>query len=197
MVQTALSVNVSRPRLIVFIPESLPDPAAFIRQVNAIATSEGRDLFLLSTEHCQTDSIQMARMLNDSGAGVNASALFVDESTWAETLTGVFQPGDRIVCGDRRSTLSGQPASLYHTIRDDMDLPITALSADDNAARSPWRRLAVSALFWAGCAVLLVGFFTLQAAVDHAMTGAGRTLVMSLLWIVEIALIWAWSSVAR
>ncbi len=183
-------------RLLVLIPDADVDLALVASRAWEIASASGAQVrFLgLCSDAAREASLRrrlatLSALVNDGG--VSADTEIIQGSDWVKAVRSRWQAGDRVVClAEQRAGLLQRP--LSQMLASDLDVPLTILSGltPPVSERPKWQsQVAV----WTGLAVIIIGFFLLQARI-YQTAGGWATILMLGSLAVEYWLVWLWNS---
>ena len=183
-------------RLLVLIPDADFNLALVASRAWEIAGASGAQVRFLGMceDVLQESSLRrklatLSALVNEGG--VRADTEIITGSDWIGAVRSRRQANDMLVClAEQRAGLLQRPLSQILT--SDLDVPLTILSGltQPVSERPQWQsQVAV----WTGMAVIIIGFFLLQARIYQTAGGWATVLMLGSL-AVEYWLIWLWNS---
>lgn len=194
----------NRDRLIVIVPQSLAGSVALAQNIYRMAVREACDVLYLilvgereTSQAAERGSVMMVAQTADEH--ISAESKLVEARGWETSLRSVYRPGDRIVCHMEQAAKSGsaQTLSMEQFLHTEFPAQIITLEGFYDPRKEearPWYR---SLLFWGVTLVVLALFTLLEIRMDRLLDGWNLKLVLSLLWMLELGTVLAWSAVSQ
>ncbi len=188
-------------RLIVLVPDRDVDETALARKIWVLLSHRRVSVLFLSLvtdsnygPSAQRRLVTLAALTQDIFYTIETRVIF--GNSWLKSLGGVVQPGDLIVCHDSQVSkpLFHKSVPLADLCLSDLHSSIYVLSGlyPETVTPRPSRFLR-QAVFWGILVGILGGFFVFEADIQHLTTGWVGSLLLILVFIVEILLIWMWN----
>jgi hypothetical protein len=185
-------------RLIVLFPASAGDNLNLSHRIWEIAKSSGLNVLLLSLCSDYYEESQLRRQLVMMAAMISDSNVCTDiriehGNDWVGKVKNIYRPGDVVACsaGQRVGPMR---RPLHEVLRSQLEAPIYILSAD-RPIKNPRSNLYLQASFWLGSLIIIGGFFWVEVKLDQLPQDWAHSLLLYICVMVEIGLIWLWSSI--
>jgi len=184
-------------RLLVLVPSPEADLTSATQRIWELANASGAQVKFLGLCNDATQEPSLRRKLVTMTAIVNdgrvsAEAEVMGGKNWVEVVKSRWQPGDTVVCFDQqRMGILQKP--LSQILRSDLNIPLYILSGLE-PYKNPRSNWLTGVATWIGLALIILGFFFLQARIELLTKDGTRTALLLLTVGVEFWAITFWNS---
>jgi hypothetical protein len=189
-------------RLVILIPDLDAEEARLSHYIWSLAAQEQIEVLLVSLVQAPGDEFHALRRLTsiasitrDIWVKVETQVLF--GNSWVKAVKRILGPGDLLVCASDQTITSrwGKKVSLDVVLPSSLKTPVHLIPSffhENPQPRLGWvRRLP----FWVGLVIILASFFMLEVDVNHSITDwTGQVILIGLI-LVEIGLLYWWTSI--
>jgi hypothetical protein len=188
-------------RLVVLVPDRDVDEVRLARKIwSLLPRRRVQVLFVtLVTDSnygpgAQRRLVTLAALTQDVFYQIETRVIF--GPSWTRGLAELVRPGDVVVCHASQQVRSPfrKGAALDAQILEKVKAPVYVLDGLYPEAVSPHpRRLVRLMVSWGILVGILIGFFVFEADVERLASGWLANVLFMMIFVLEVALIWAWN----
>jgi hypothetical protein len=190
-------------RLIVLIPDQDVDEVKFSRSVKSLVPPDIRAFLLITLVHNPDTELTVRRRLATIAALMKGPLIKIEtqilwDKSWIKAVDRVVKTGDAIICPAERSLSSGigKKKPLSECLYDALHVPVYVLSGFFPVEPKKWLHTLGQTIYWVIILAIFVGFFLFETKIDLIPDKAISQIFGSVTMIIEIILIYLWTSIA-
>lgn len=185
-----------KKRLIVLLPESLAGSTDLAHQINWMASLQSFDVLYLPMVEEDSNPLDISRRMATMvaatiGEPMQVSSRVIARRGWLDSLRGIYQPGDLLVCMAEQSVSTGflRAVGMQDYLQSILQIPCRAVSGYYRPVHDRARQILLRMVFWLVALAILVGFTIVEINIDQSLHGFMRISLLILVVSLELGIL--------
>jgi hypothetical protein len=194
-----LKTQETAKRFVVLLPDYLEGNFDLAQKIHRMAARDNCPVLYLTMidddEEMLTVSRSMATLkAQTAGNRLVVESLVTNSSDWLKTLEAVYRPGDVLVCQEEDKIVSPsfQTVPVGDFLAGYLHAPVTSMPALYRPDPSRFKQVFLEFFPLIGFLVIAAVFTWLEILLDRALDGSLRTILVTLVFCIEVAAFLAW-----